>query len=188
MEIINNNSIENILHENKKYTEIKIDKRDVNDEFSEKKEELKKIITKEIVEDKKFKEQEKKIDYLQSQFKEISDDFQKEKNKINSNFITCINDKFEEIKKNLIQEINIHFNKQFEEILNLIKNNHSEIINKCIQNQNIIKTDMTRIIKDIRKIQNKLNIEKVQNNNNINIDNSNNNNNFNYKKINTIKI
>jgi len=47
---------------------------------------------------------------------------------------------------------------------------------------------MTRIIKDIRKIQNKLNIEKVQNNNNINIDNSNNNNNFNYKKINTIKI
>jgi len=99
MEIINNNSIENILLENKKYTEIKIDKRDANDEFSEEKEKFKKIITKEIVEDKKFKEQEKKIDYLQSQFNEISDDFLKEKNKINSNFITCINDKFEEIKK-----------------------------------------------------------------------------------------
>jgi len=42
MEIIKNNSIENILHENKKYTEIKNDKKDANDEFSEKKEELKK--------------------------------------------------------------------------------------------------------------------------------------------------
>ena len=146
-----------------------------------KKKELKKIIAKEIVEDKKFKEQEKEIDCLQSQFNEISDDFQKEKNKINSNFITYINDKFEEIKKNLIQEINIRFNKQFEEILNLIKNSHSEIINKCIQNQNIIKTDMKKIINDIGKIQNKLNIENVQNNNNVNIDNSNNNNNYNYK-------
>jgi len=37
MKIISNNSIENILNENKKYTEIKVDKRDANDEFSEKK-------------------------------------------------------------------------------------------------------------------------------------------------------
>jgi len=43
MEIIKNNSIENILHENKKYIEIKNDKRDANDDISEKKEELKKI-------------------------------------------------------------------------------------------------------------------------------------------------
>ena len=115
------------------------------------------------MEDKKFKEQEKEIDYLQRHFNEISDDFLKEIIKINSNFITCINDKFEEIKKNINQEISIHFNKQFEEILNHIKN---EIINKCIENQDKIK--MEQIIKDIKKIQNnnKEYINKNQDNNN----------------------
>ena len=36
MEIRNNNSIKSILHENKKCIEIKIDKREDNDEFSKK--------------------------------------------------------------------------------------------------------------------------------------------------------
>ena len=121
------------------------------------------------MEDKKFKEQEKEIDYLQIHFNKILDDFLKEIIKINSNFITCINDKFEEIKKNINQEINIHFNKQFEEILNHTKN---EIINKCIENQDKIKIKMEQIIKNIKKIQNILNFEKIHNNNNINIDNS----------------
>ena len=185
MEIISNNSIKSILHENKKCIEIKSDKRDENDEFSKKNEELRKILKKEILEDELYKEQKKEIDTLQHQFNQLKtnaqvlDDFQKEIiNKLNSNFINCINDKFEEIKKYLNEQINIHINKQLEEILNHIKNNGTKIINKCIKNKDIIKKDMEPNIKDIKKAQNELNFEKVKKNSSINIDNSN----YNYNK------
>ena len=94
MEIRNNNSIKSILHENKKCIEIKIDKREDNDEFSKKNEELRKILKKEILEDELYKEQKKEIDTLTHQLNELKahslllDDFQKEIiNKLNSNFI-----------------------------------------------------------------------------------------------------
>jgi hypothetical protein len=64
-------------------------------------------------------------------------------------------------------------------ILNEIKNNRTEIFNKCNENQDKIKKD----IKDIKNIHNKINFEKTQNNNNINTDNLNDNN-FYDKKIN----
>ena len=177
MEIRNNNSIKSILHENKKCIEIKIDKREDNDEFSKKNEELRKILKKEILEDELYKEQKKEIDTLTHQLNELKahslllDDFQKEIiNKLNSNFINCINNKFEEIKKYLNEQINININKQLEEILNHIKNNDTKIINKCNQNQQIIKKDIKSNIKGIIKVQNELNVEKDHNSNNKNKD------------------
>jgi len=185
MEIISNNSIKSILNENKKCIEIKSDKIDANNEFSKKNEQLRSILKKEILEDELYKEQKKEIDTLQHQFNELKthtqvlDDFQKEIiNKLNSNFINCINDKFEEIKKYLNEQINININKQLEEILNHIKNKETKIINKCIKNKDIIKKDMEPNIKDIKKAQNELNFEKVKKNSSKNIDNSN----YNYNK------
>jgi len=146
--------------------------------FQKKNEELRKILKKEILEDELYKEQKKEIDTLQHQFNELKthaqilDDFQKEIiNKLNSNFLNCINDKFEEIKKYLNEQINIHINKQLEEILNHIKNNDTKIINKCNKNQEIIKKDIKSNIKDIKKGQNESNVEKDHNSNNINTDN-----------------
>ena len=174
MENINNSSIRNIQLENKKYIEIKTDKRDNNDEFLKKNEELIKMLKKEILEGEQYKEQNELK--LKNNNINLLDDYQKEIiNKLNSNFINCINDKFEGIKNYLNEQINIHINKQFEEILNQIKSNRVEIFNKCIENQDKIKKDIEQIIKDIRNIYNKLNFDKVQNNNNINAVNSNDN-------------
>jgi len=215
MEIINNDSIKNILYDNRKYIEFKNENRDDKDEYSKKIEELRKTLAKKIEgeengmdnedEDEEYKAQIKEIESLKCKINELKqennnkniknnynndeimkklqtqiDDYQEELiNKLNSNFINYINGKLEEIKKYINEKINININKEFEDILNHIKNSVTEIINKCTKSQDQIK-------KDKGKTQNELNVEKIEDNYNINKDNSNDNI-YNLKEINNNK-
>ena len=193
MEIINNDSIKNILYENRNYIEIKSGKKDDNSEYSKKIEELRKISPKKIVgeenrmnnKDEEYKAQIKEIeselkqennniniqnnyinDEIMKKLQTMMDGYQEKIiNNLNSNFINLINDKFEEIKKFINKQINFNINKNNADMLNHIKNSVTEIINKYTKTQDQIK-------KDIGKTQNELNIEKIEGNYNINKNNS----------------
>jgi len=184
MEIINNDSIKNILYENKKYIEVKSESRDDQDKYSKKFEKKKKILEEENRmdnenEDEKYKAQIKEIESLKCQINELKQEknniniqnyYYNDKimkklqtqmdeeeiiNKQNSNFI-YINDKLEEIKKYINEKISININKEFEDILNHIKNGVNEIIHLLYKYDNInkIKYDKISNIYNLKEINN----------------------------------
>ena len=187
MEIINNDSIKNILYENKKYIEVKTGNRDDKDKYSKKIIKKRKILEEENRmdnenEDEKYKAQIKEIESLKCQINELKqdknniniqnyynndkimkklqtqvDEYQEEIINKQNSNFIYINDKLEEIKKYINEKISININKEFEDILNHIKKGITEIIHLLYKYDNIKKIKYD-------KISNIYNLKEINNN------------------------